>query len=572
MHFVLSILFPTSSTLSRLICSTRTVFYLKMESALKPPEIVRGITELDKKLFEKKIKVTCLNLTGIKMSAILPLVKKYLLKLDNLKPIQHNNEDITIWLNPQRIKEWSNFPAEVQNALQDLSVNKSNLITKEYLLKYENFTAEDMFRAVLPTDTEGMSSFTKVGHIVHVNLREHLLPYKNVIGEILFDKVPGCRSVVNKINMIDNTYRNFTMELLKGDNDMLTTVKENNCLFKFDFSTVYWNSRLCTEHERIVKKLKPDDVFFDVFAGVGPFSIPSAKKKSYVYANDLNPESFNWLNYNAKANKIDDKYFKSFNKDGRDFIKQDIKKRLPACLQNNQNVYITMNLPAMAVEFLDSFLGLYEDNSLPEFAIPPTIFVYCFAKGEDYISIARNLVTASFGFDATDKITDIFRVRTVSSQKEMMRVTIRLDRDILVGNVSSCKRKLESGLESKNKKYHVEGESFIIKMGKNKKKSNNVFKVVGAKSLKLKAKAKAVKTNLKNLNIKNKNKVTEIDKALVQLEDKVRQTIVPEKKSTVKNASKLPTVNNEKILGNTEKIQRNNGTLGQHASINKTDV
>lgn len=35
-------------------------------------------------------------------------------------------------------------------------------------------------------------------------------------------------------------------------------------------------------------------------------------------------------------------------------------------------------------------------------------------------------------------------------------------------------------------------------MGKNKKQ-NNVFKVAGAKSLKLKAKAKAVKTDLKNV-------------------------------------------------------------------------
>lgn len=36
-------------------------------------------------------------------------------------------------------------------------------------------------------------------------------------------------------------------------------------------------------------------------------------------------------------------------------------------------------------------------------------------------------------------------------------------------------------------------------MGKNKKKVNSVFKVAGAKSLKLKAKAKAVKHDLKNV-------------------------------------------------------------------------
>lgn len=39
-------------------------------------------------------------------------------------------------------------------------------------------------------------------------------------------------------------------------------------------------------------------------------------------------------------------------------------------------------------------------------------------------------------------------------------------------------------------------------MGKNKKKTNNVFKVAGAKSLKLKSKAKAVKIELKHVSNK----------------------------------------------------------------------
>ncbi|XP_018573103.1 tRNA (guanine(37)-N1)-methyltransferase [Anoplophora glabripennis] len=429
----------------------------EMTNILKPPESVRGITKLDKDLFQKTLNIAYLSLTDVKPALVLPLIRKYLLKLDNFKPVQHEDENTTIiFLNPQNVAAWSDFPPKTQSALKDVSVEESNLKSRDVTLKYDNFNAETVLKAVLPPDKEGLSSFTKIGHIVHVNLREHLLPYKELIGEVLFDKIPGCRSVVNKTNAIDNTYRNFQMEVLKGEDDMLTTVKENNCTFKFDFSAVYWNSRLCTEHVRIVERLKASDVLFDVFAGVGPFALPCAKKKCHVYANDLNPESFKWLEFNAKANKIDEKYFRAYNKDGRDFIKNDFKKKLPIHLKNKENVYVTMNLPAAAVEFLDCFVGLFEDDDLVDLTVSPVVLVYCFTKGEDYVSIAKDLVQRSFGFDVSERILEVFRVRTVSSMKEMMRVTVRLDRDILSGRVGN-KRKLEEGSESGTEKRRVRG-------------------------------------------------------------------------------------------------------------------
>lgn len=72
----------------------------------------------------------------------------------------------------------------------------------------------------------------------------------------------------------------------------------------FDFSKVYWNSRLHTEHDRLVQMFKPEDVVADVFAGVGPFVIPAAKKGCAVLANDLNPESAHWLAKNITTNHV----------------------------------------------------------------------------------------------------------------------------------------------------------------------------------------------------------------------------------------------------------------------------
>lgn len=79
---------------------------------------------------------------------------------------------------------------------------------------------------------------------------------------------------------------------------------ESDCRFTFDFSQVYWNSRLHTEHDRLVQLFNPIDVVADVFAGVGPFAVPAAKKGCAVLANDLNPNSAKYLAINVKNNQV----------------------------------------------------------------------------------------------------------------------------------------------------------------------------------------------------------------------------------------------------------------------------
>jgi tRNA G37 N-methylase Trm5 len=49
---------------------------------------------------------------------------------------------------------------------------------------------------------------------------------------------------------------------------------------------------------------KPEDVVADVFAGVGPFVVPAAKKGCAALGNDLNPISVKYLLQNVKDNKV----------------------------------------------------------------------------------------------------------------------------------------------------------------------------------------------------------------------------------------------------------------------------
>lgn len=120
------------------------------------------------------------------------------------------------------------------------------------------------------------------------------------------DKNPTIRTVINKTDDVgeENEFRTFRYEVLAGPDDLNVEVREQDCAFRFDYSKVYWNTRLSTEHRRLVSKLEPGQAVCDVMAGVGPFTLPAAKKRVWVWANDLNPESYSSLVENTNRNKV----------------------------------------------------------------------------------------------------------------------------------------------------------------------------------------------------------------------------------------------------------------------------
>ncbi|XP_052847550.1 tRNA (guanine(37)-N1)-methyltransferase [Drosophila gunungcola] len=419
------------------ITATRLRHYFRnMDSKeLQPPSCVRGMQLLQREQFRKSIQVPLLRMPETQVQRVMPLVKKFLLKMEHLHPVRAVGTFREILLHPTPVKDWESLPTE---ALQKQEITAENFTLSELELGYENWSANEILKSVLPLEEEGLTSYSRIGHIAHLNLRDHLLPYKQLIGQVLHDKLPNCRTVVNKASTIDNTYRNFQLELICGVPDYQVETKENGVPFEFDFSKVYWNPRLSTEHERIVKLLQTGDVLYDVFAGVGPFSVPAARKRCDVLANDLNPVSFNWLQHNAKRNKCLPQ-IKMFNKDGRQFIleelREDLLKRLLNTDTTSYAIHITMNLPAMAVEFLDAFRGLYkaEDLSkLPDSVTYPTVHVYSFAKGENTKELVRQLVESNLGASLDDNLLQgISFVRNVAPNKDMYRVSFRLSQHLL---------------------------------------------------------------------------------------------------------------------------------------------
>ncbi|NXX40262.1 TRM5 methyltransferase, partial [Tricholaema leucomelas] len=399
-----------------------------------PPPEVRGMTLLNREAFKRTVVVPVLKVKKEMISALLRSLKHVVLQRPGLKRVVEDPEDEDsrlLILDPHKIPEFSLGEPE-QEVLNQLSVcpevSKFNLE-----LTYENFKSEEILRAVLPEGQEVTSGFSRVGHIAHLNLRDHQLPYRYLIGQVIIDKNPGITCAVNKTSIIDSTYRNFQMEVLAGESNLVTKVKENSTAYELDFSKVYWNPRLSTEHGRIVELLKPGDVLFDVFAGVGPFAIPAARKKCHVFANDLNPESYSWLLHNCKLNKVDSRV-KVFNMDGRDFllgpVREELSKQLPSLKEEQKtSFHIIMNLPALAIEFLDAFRHLLDGEPCSTAALP-TVHCYSFSKHDDPTKDVQERAAASLG-TSLDGRCSTYLVRNVAPNKEMLCISFQVPAEVL---------------------------------------------------------------------------------------------------------------------------------------------
>lgn len=155
-----------------------------------------------------------------------------------------------------------------------------------------------------------------------IHLRLFVYIFYILIYDIYLQKnYPRIKTVVNKVGTITNEFRVPKFEILAGQNDMVTEVKQYGATFKLDYGLVYWNSRLEHEHMRLVSQFRAGEAICDMFAGVGPFAIPAAQKGCVVFANDLNPDSVCYLKINAEINKVDD-LVRAYNMDARNFILQ----------------------------------------------------------------------------------------------------------------------------------------------------------------------------------------------------------------------------------------------------------
>ncbi|KIM88837.1 hypothetical protein PILCRDRAFT_813821 [Piloderma croceum F 1598] len=368
-----------------------------------------------------------------------------------------------------RVSNEAELTPEAREYLKSESVE---LMTYTLELHYDYWLADDILKAIFPEELckDSPTGFAVTGHIAHLNLTEAYLPYKYIIGQVILDKNKTIKTVVNKLNTINTEFRFFKMELIAGEQDYVVEHHESDCRFIFDFSQVYWNSRLQAEHKRVVQLFEPGDVVADVFAGVGPFAIPAARNGCAVFANDLNPIGTKYLRLNVEKNRVKD-LVKVTCQDGRNFIREvtarslkelfplratrlslrqqrlerkDLKIAMQILALKNTNPtvlprpridHFVMNLPDSAINFLDAFRGIMSPASLGRdvsaiYNVMPMVHCYCFTRELEYDKAEvdiRKRVEEQLGYPLVDEV-DIHMVRSVAPFKDMYCISFRLPR------------------------------------------------------------------------------------------------------------------------------------------------
>lgn len=317
--------------------------------------------------------------------------------------------------------------AFTQQQLSAIDPDAQPLQIETIQASFEHSDYHDILRQMLPPEITVPTSFESLGHVAFLNLKPDHYEYRYTIGKVMIDKhAKTFKTIVSKEEKLDNEFRTPVIDLIAGEKNYETTLKEEKTVFIFDVEKVYFCSRLHSERSRILSQLKANEVIADVFCGIGPFSIRAAHEKGcFAYANDLNPECYKYLQKNIKKNKVVGRVTPSC-MDGRAFM-----RKMFESLENgeiNAINHFYLNLPAIGAEFLDVFAeGAFRTWKQPPFMIHCTCFEVQKKTEEETDALIVQRFEKIFEpvLDAV-KIVEIHKIKSVSTDKGMFCVTLRL--------------------------------------------------------------------------------------------------------------------------------------------------
>lgn len=402
----------TSGDLTAIMLSAMRSLCLTGTRCLNRPSLLRLCSQPSNKESEipdagheirnmrRKLTVPSLRMSEVDARSVMGTMKSSLVKYFGGRCFSRDLSQpdfVHLLLDPEKVQTSEDLGPRALRLLEEKKI-PVEFVPREIELTFDNMPLKHVIAEYLkiPANLVSFGKTEKVGHVVIVELHDALLPYKETIGRIIIEKKkPDIRVVMNFQNTTERSnYRIFPMEVLAKETEDTTLVAEvevMGCRFRLDFGKVFWNHRRNDEHEAVSRLVNPGDVMYDVFAGVGPFCIPAAKRGARVLANDFNPDCYHWLQENARLNDVESR-FTCFAEDGHHFIKDIIRQDiLKEWRKGNasQNFHIVMNLPLTSVQFLSAFQNWMandadEVRSLDSITLP-YVHLYSFSTNVPHV-------------------------------------------------------------------------------------------------------------------------------------------------------------------------------------------
>jgi len=147
------------------------------------------------------------------------------------------------------------------------------------------------------------SSLDIIGQLAILRLPDKLLGHGTDIARAILAVHPSLRSVANDTG-VKGEFRLRTLKHLAGDPLGDVVHREHGVNYLLDPRKAYFSPRLATERRRVADQVRSGEIVWDLFAGVGPFSILMAKRApaAQIHAVELNLQAYEYLLHNIKRN------------------------------------------------------------------------------------------------------------------------------------------------------------------------------------------------------------------------------------------------------------------------------
>ncbi|WP_136717436.1 class I SAM-dependent methyltransferase [Halorientalis salina] len=168
-------------------------------------------------------------------------------------------------------------------------------------------TLEDHLRERGWTDDEldrAPGSWAVIGTVVLVDVGD--APRPGEVGEALLELHANADTVLAR-GGIDGQHREPDVEVLAGSGDTETVHTEHGTKYALDLAEVMFSPGNKAERARMGETIENGERVFDMFAGVGYFTLPMARAGARVTATEHNPTAFRYLLENAKLNDVHDR-------------------------------------------------------------------------------------------------------------------------------------------------------------------------------------------------------------------------------------------------------------------------